>query len=346
MDQTSNSAQVQAMPAPQILTAFWLGITGLVFAVAGVGFLIAVPAIVLGHLVLWKIKTGQVQKAGKRFAVIGLVAAYVGTIAGLSMTIIAVMVVRDALSGMRPVRIRKDKLERATAAEAAALTPAQKKWILATTAINVAVNNETQGVIGACRNTPSNAEMVRRRLKSGWGITNPATLLKTTKWLAEEGHRKEFEAMAFQLARMSPEKRKELLEQARENPQLENQLRIVSENHERLGDKSLYAWDYCRYIRLCGWGYLAGYITEEEAWQLALPAARKLQSTFDSWEDMGENFLLGRKFWSLQNSRRDGARYVNAFRRMRDSRTSLWKRCRWDTGLGRAAPAPAPEKTD
>ena len=29
-----------------------------------------------------------------------------------------------------------------------------------------------------------------------------------------------------------------------------------------------------------------------------MPAARALQSHFTSWRDLGENYLIGREFWS------------------------------------------------
>lgn len=67
---------------------------------------------------------------------------------------------------------------------------------------------------------------------------------------------------------------------------------------DEFGEKSIAAWDYDRYISLCGWGYIAGYLSEEEAWQRIMPAARLLQKTFESWIDLGKNHVVGREFWS------------------------------------------------
>jgi hypothetical protein len=41
---------------------------------------------------------------------------------------------------------------------------------------------------------------------------------------------------------------------------------------------------------MCGW------IDEQEAWNLIMPAAKTLQQNYTSWKDLGENYLIGREF--------------------------------------------------
>ena len=54
--------------------------------------------------------------------------------------------------------------------------------------------------------------------------------------------------------------------------------------------------DWVRIILLCRMGYAVGYLTEAEALNRGLEAAKQIQSSCDSWNDMVENYMLGRDF--------------------------------------------------
>jgi hypothetical protein len=52
--------------------------------------------------------------------------------------------------------------------------------------------------------------------------------------------------------------------------------------------------DYlCRLVYVAGLGFLAGHLSEAEAWGYALAAAHRIQQTFQSWEDLGASYLMG-----------------------------------------------------
>ena len=76
-----------------------------------------------------------------------------------------------------------------------------------------------------------------------------------------------------------------------------------------------------------------GYLTEDEAWDLIMPGARKLQTTFDSWKDLGENYLIGREFWSQAETERNGLLYRQVYQRLLDDPASPWNQCAWDLNL-------------
>lgn len=71
-------------------------------------------------------------------------------------------------------------------------------------------------------------------------------------------------------------------------------LKQLEENSLKAQDKKLLAWDGIRLVHLAQWGYLAGYLQESEVWKMTLPTAKKLQESFDSWQDLGENYLSAR----------------------------------------------------
>ena len=133
---------------------------------------------------------------------------------------------------------------------------------------------------------------------------------------------------------LGDEQFREVQTKAQRNEELSHRIQIAKQHYKRLGPKSLLGWDYGRYVFLCRWGYFVGYITEEEAWHRIMPVAAKLQKTFDSWKDLGENYLIGREFWSLSQTKRDGQLYRDAFQRLLSDPASPWNRYPWNLDLG------------
>ncbi len=58
-----------------------------------------------------------------------------------------------------------------------------------------------------------------------------------------------------------------------------------------------------------------------------------LQEKFDSWEDLGKNYLIGREYWSLQKTQEDGWIYEDAVQRLLDMQSSPWNRYPWKMTL-------------
>src|SRR5262249_25386425 len=76
--------------------------------------------------------------------------------------------------------------------------------------------------------------------------------------------------------------------------------------------------------------------SEDEAWDQILPAARRLQQTFSSWQEMGWNFIVGREFWAPQDEYNAATEY--AYYELLTRPESPWRRYRWDLALGAGAP--------
>ena len=173
-------------------------------------------------------------------------------------------------------------------------------------------------------------------LKEWWGIENREGLLDDLEWLENEGHRIKFEEMGVTIALMVEEgptvTRAEYEKLVKENKKFRGKVAVVTKYYEVLGEKSLYGWDITRYICLCRWGFISGYITEAEAWERIMPAAGFLQQIFDSWKDLGKNYLIGRKFWSPE--KKDHYLYEDAYMRLLDMPDSPWKELPWDLPLG------------
>lgn len=54
------------------------------------------------------------------------------------------------------------------------------------------------------------------------------------------------------------------------------------------------AWDYDRLVTVSRWCYIAGYITEEEAWNYCITAKKLAQASFNSWEEYYASCVFGR----------------------------------------------------
>jgi len=314
------------------LVTLWLGITGLVLSLAGIGFLVAIPAVICGHLALLKIKTRQISARGRGAVITGLVTAYLGTVLGVG--IMTSSIVRTAtVIAQHPNLFRRERLVPATQAEVATLRQDQKMWIWATCALITESNWERHDLLGGVEPTPGEIEKQKRALREWWSVHDRQSLLDTLKWLAREGHRRDFEDLGARIQSLSPEQLQIMKDRVKQDPKLSHKIGVVEKYYAEVGPKSIYGWDYGRYVALCGWGYLVGYFTEEEAWQRALPAARKLQATFSSWEDLGSNYLVGREFWSLKHTQKTGARYRKSYNKLTTNSASPWKRYPWNLPL-------------
>jgi hypothetical protein len=209
---------------------------------------------------------------------------------------------------------------------------ARREWALGCAAVLTEKNHDSHTLLGGCPLTQTDKADKRRILSEGWGINSREDLFKTLEWIDREGHRVPFEETARLLSHVN-QKRYQMLLRKADNLEVQNKLRIVRQNSKRLRSKSLYGWDYSRGICLCRWAYVAGFITEEEAWERIMPMALLLQERFDSWEDLGRNYLIGRQFWSYEETQKAGWEFEDAVQRLLDMQSSPWNRYPWKMSL-------------
>ena len=216
------------------------------------------------------------------------------------------------------------------------LSPAQA-WALATSGVLWERNRDRHDTLGGMEPTAENINRIKQVLSQWWDITSRDTLLEQLEGLDGGGHRREFEEMGPYVESLSGERYREVVARAQQNEELSHRMQIVKQHYGALGRKSLLGWDYARYVFLCRWGYFVGYLTEEEAWDRIMPVAGMLQRTFESWKDLGENYLVGREFWSLAQTKRDGDLYRESYQRLLTDPASPWNRYPWNLDLGPSA---------
>lgn len=203
----------------------------------------------------------------------------------------------------------------------------QQRWALASCAVLTTANGERHDSLAGCDETDENRAMAARVLKGAWGIENRSDLLDTLEWIETTGHRSEFDAAVSFLAEAPDEKVDDL---TAKDPALAEKFRIAAEKGDPLGAGGVAAWDYGRYVFLCRRGYLLGYLTEDEAWERIMPAARALQGSYGSWAELGDGYLTGRAFWSAE---KPDPVMERAYRELLDDAGSPWKQLPWDLDL-------------
>jgi len=208
-------------------------------------------------------------------------------------------------------------------------TDDQKLWALGTCAVLNEMNGASHDLLGGEERTPDSITGTQSLLEEWWGIRNRQDLLVRLRWIETGGQRREFDTMtggsgAALVARVAA---------VYGDSEARNQITIAQKYGPKFAGKSLVGWDYSRYVALCGWGYVAGYLGEDEAWQRIMPAARLMQKTFNSWKELGENYLIGREFWSVRQTQQNGAAARRAQERLLTDPVSPWVRLPWKLDL-------------
>jgi TPR repeat protein len=206
-------------------------------------------------------------------------------------------------------------------------------WALATSALLTEVNKGRHDMLGT--DLRNESQIIGKDLLAfyrWWSVASREDLLETLDWIKKGGHRNDFEEMGQRISSVPQVQLNDLPPDAK----------VVLQNYTKLGKKSLLGWDYSRYILLCRWGYLDGYLTEEEAWERIMPVAKMLQKTFDSWADLGGNYMIGRRFWSPE--RQDNNRYQATLDNLVTNPLSPWKLCPWNMNLESTGRTKVPNK--
>jgi hypothetical protein len=213
-------------------------------------------------------------------------------------------------------------------------------WALATTAITFEFNGGRHDSLAGAAFTKESLEDGQTLLSDWWGVHSRDDLLQTLAWLQFEGHRSEFDELGRGVDAMSKAqflRAKIALKADREEL---HRLEMARRYHHAFGARSILAWDLVRYVSICRWGYLAGYLSDQEAWDHIMSAALRLQQTFRSWKELENNFLTGREFWSLSQTKKTGDKFRAIADRFIHESNSPWNQNPWNLRLGVQTPLP------
>lgn len=206
-----------------------------------------------------------------------------------------------------------------------------KAWALAASALLTQLNRGRHDTLPDRLLDPREPSATQFTLDKWWGIRKRADLLRTLKWLETKGHRTRYNLIMQSFSRMGDDEFKQSLGKADLSTiVMLTEVRTYSRAHP---GQSINAWDYCRYISLCRWGYSAEFLTADEAWQMIMPIARRLQKRFSSWESLGRNYMHGCMFAMPQLYTDEKDNFNRAMDFLLKSKASPWTEIPWDLNL-------------
>ncbi len=171
------------------------------------------------------------------------------------------------------------------------------------------------------------SETYRAQLQSWWNITDRDSTLEIVRWLLLEGHHADADAaLALMRGDQSeagdPEEKAEDV-QAIAEFMVENGYCTV----ETL-PQTVIAWDLVRIANLGRWALHAGYLSEEEMWQVMQVAADTAREHFSSWEEYGRSFAMGRGVW--HGDEEDCQTAWEIVTELLEEETSPWRQIPWN----------------
>jgi len=209
-------------------------------------------------------------------------------------------------------------------------TPQQKGWAMAVCAVMMHRDGLRDDLLASDVQTPDTIAAHKTRMKGAWGIVDKASLLAKLKLVEDSGYRKDFENQAAAL-RLVDDAGFQKQVSAERDPERRRMLSLMRSASQRYDKKSMLGYDMCNYIALCRWGYLVGYLDETEAWDLIMPKAQLLQKTFDSFEEIGENYDVGIQLSIPDKTLRTDTQ--TAFDTLRKDISSPWRKYLWNQKL-------------
>ena len=176
-----------------------------------------------------------------------------------------------------------------------------KTWILACSGVLWEYNGDEFNSLAGMEINRRNISSREKLLSKWWNTENRDALLYELNWLTQGGgDRKRFNSDVAKVSHLSWKEFDSFLGNNSLSSYRHHQYCVAYDNRN-LGERSILAFDLSRFICLCRWGYMCGYLDEKTAWEYMIPVARKIQSSFSSWSDFGSNYLIGRRYWSTRN---------------------------------------------
>lgn len=180
-------------------------------------------------------------------------------------------------------------------------------WINAVYAIPTYADGRDYRFIGGTSPEQENIDNLSSMLESAWGVTDRVSALQCVDKLIRKGHQSKYQEYLQDLKRwgildLEEEDARRELENGSFDEKTQNQYIIAYRIYREQPENGILAWDYCRAVQQLGYYYVMDYITLEECMDQSLEIAEKLQSSFHSWDDMANSYLLGYEFWSGQEA--------------------------------------------
>jgi hypothetical protein len=203
--------------------------------------------------------------------------------------------------------------------------PEAKRWALAATAVLTTLTRRQprHDLLGGAEPSPEAQATAKTILANSWQIDGRDKLVSTLEYLGGAGQSADYAKAAAAYQQAPPQQR-----------QQDPALAFVNQFGAEIGNRALAAWDLGRMLAVAGWGYLAGYCSEAEAWGASFSAGVRLRGTYQSWDEYAKHYRLGGLFFDASQI----GPIDQALAHLTSAPDSPWRAVPWRLD---GAPAPA-----
>jgi len=147
---------------------------------------------------------------------------------------------------------------------------------------------------------PENTQDMKNVLKNTDEITSREELLESIDYY-KAGTYTQYFNFYYDSYKQQTEEWVNYIEQLKlEEPEILNNYAKVFDEFKRQ-NCTIRAYELTWEMSYAAWGYVADYLTFEEAADICVEAARELQEKFGSWEEYRNNYILGQDFLYCEN---------------------------------------------
>ncbi|MCL2208890.1 MAG: DUF1266 domain-containing protein [Treponema sp.] len=216
-------------------------------------------------------------------------------------------------------------------------------WAISLTGIMTERNNSSRNTLNVDEITDKSIYNWLDILGRDWDIYSREDLLNTLENVENNGHASALRDIKTFIEDLTKQGRNftmfDIYNRYQFSQRYYNYLKFTVSNWDIFGSRTILAWDLGRNISLCRWGYQVGFLTEEEAWEKIMYYAKKLQLFYNSWEEYGHDYYMGRIFWASGFG--DEIRYaLETDPIYKKLLTAFWNKINWYTNLNPSAQNP------
>ena len=166
----------------------------------------------------------------------------------------------------------------------------------------------------------------KQLLKAWWDVTGRNSLLETVDWLRTEGHRVGFMKMWGKVSTLSTEEWQTLQENRKVEPRTLHRMRVVKHYDCVLNGSGITAWDLARVVSVIRMGVTAGYVEEDEAWDMIYHEADAAQQIYENWYQFAQEYMIGRQYTMRNLDDIKGLDYLGHVHQLLVQPDSPWQR--------------------
>ena len=214
------------------------------------------------------------------------------------------------------------------------LTSAQK-WMINAGAILADENDMPDDRLHAFdSNDDHKVNTVIRMFNDDWGVDNIDALIGImNNFITEKGgHNISFCETRNYWARFSAQQAHQGMQHYNDDQQSDIQLALT--HAHSIGPAGVLSWDLARCVPMLRNAYSLSWIGEEEVWKNLQTISIKLQKSYQSWEQAGTAYIVGRLFWAKGGLSESTCHYYfSMLKRILINPEHAWNTIDWDTKL-------------